>query len=200
MLGWFGAVPPTHPGRVGAQRNLTRAAAGWGKRNGSQGRGNWGRGVTPHSDPGKHASGSKSAQAARLLCAAQKVLARFTDLQAMCAGGCRGEPPCPPRPFRTHSPPTSSPLSHPRTCPDQRPAVRLVKTPPQGSPQPYSPTGPPGQKAPQGPPGQNALLAKTPSKALLNRPSSTSCLYSCSTSPCGVLTPSRAHWSSSVLT
>ena len=91
----------------------TLAAAGWGLQGVLEGRGNWGRGVTPHSDPGKHASGSKSAQAARLLCFAQKVLARFTDLQAMCAGGCRGEPPCPP-PAVTHNyplPPARAPSS-----------------------------------------------------------------------------------------
>ena len=106
-------MPPTHPGRVGPQRNLTSPAAGRSLQGALEGRGNWGRGVTPHSDPGKHASGSKSAQAARLLCAAQKVLARFTDLQAMCAGGCRGEPPCPP-PAVTHNyplPPARAPSS-----------------------------------------------------------------------------------------
>ena len=184
MLGWFGVVLPTRGGWVGRVRNLTRAAAGWGLQGVLEGRGNWGRGVTPHSDPGKHASGSKSAQAARLLCAAQKVLARFTDLQAMCAGGCRGEPPCPP-PAVTHPRP-----SYPRPAlPSPFPLTRRPRPPGQK----------PRRESPR-PPGQNALLAKTPSQALLNRPSSTSCLYSCSTSPCGVLTPSRAHWSSSVLT
>ena len=88
--------------------------------------------MTPHSDPGKHASGSKSAQAARLLCAAQKVLARFTDLQAMCAGGCRGEPPCPPPAKPTLLLP---PARFPTTSrPDQTAPGRLVKTPPAGNP------------------------------------------------------------------
>ena len=106
MLGWFGAVLPTHPGRVGRKQNLTCAAAGWGLQGGLEGRGNWGRGVNMLLAQKSRASGSKSAQAARLLCCAQKVLARFTDLQAMCAGGCRGEPPALPRP----NPPQTSSL------------------------------------------------------------------------------------------
>ena len=125
--------------------------------------------MTPHSDPGKHASGSKSAQAARLLCAAQKVLARFTDLQAMCAGGCRGEPPCPPpaKPtphnltaldyagtpgvFLSFVGTNSGPLSHLLTCPDQAASGRLVKTPPQGLRR-FSVPPSAGQKPTQGTP------------------------------------------------
>ena len=79
--------PPAHDGWVGAQRNLTRAAAGWGLQRGREGRGNWGRGVNMLLAQKSRASGSKSAQAARLLCCAQKVLARFTDLQALCGEG-----------------------------------------------------------------------------------------------------------------
>ena len=118
---------------------MTRAAAGRSLQGALEGRGNWGRGVTPHSDPGKHASGSKSAQAARLLCAAQKVLARFTDLQAMCAGGCRGEPPCPP-PAVTHPRPSYPRPALPSPFPLTRRPGRLVKSPAGNPPGRHAPT------------------------------------------------------------
>ena len=39
VVGWYSAVLPTHPGRVGPQRNLTTAAAGWGLQGGREGPG-----------------------------------------------------------------------------------------------------------------------------------------------------------------
>ena len=124
--------PPTPGGRA-TQQNLTPAAAGRCKHRGSQGRGNWGRGVNMLLAQKSRASGSKSAQAARLLCCAQKVLARFTDLQALCGEGrCLGTPlPSPGR----HAQPSSYSL----------PALPLP-FPLTGRP------GPSGQTYPKNPP------------------------------------------------
>ena len=92
----------------------------------------------------------------------------FPPDQAAPAAWSKAPQGIPPAVTHNH-PPTSSPLSHPPICPDQRPAVRwskrprrvsedsaarrpLIKTPPQGLRR-FS--GPPsaGQKPPEGPKG-----------------------------------------------
>ena len=76
-----------HPPRAGGQKTkLDPRGSGLGLA-GRLVRPGEGRGVNMLLAQKSRASGSKSAQAARLLCFAQKVLARFTDLQALCGEG-----------------------------------------------------------------------------------------------------------------